>query len=237
MNDSGRPTLGCHSERSEESAFRSGGRLVASYSGEHGGSAGTVEDFGAGAGFSGVVGFAADAGLFCDAALPTVKYLRIFSRRLGPMPRIALRSSTLLNAPYDLRICKIFSAVTGPMPGTNCNSSDVAVFKLTGAAGGFFFAEAQKRNTEDAKRTAQVRATERTTRDHLNMRQTITHPVLIRINNYIGFSPAVCLGRRRLRARRTARLAIRFARGRQPRRFACSLNQDIFARFRGDRLE
>jgi hypothetical protein len=53
---------------------------------------------------------------------------------------MALKSSTLLNAPYDLRICKIFSAVTGPMPGTNCSSSDVAVFKLTGAAGGFFFA-------------------------------------------------------------------------------------------------
>jgi hypothetical protein len=48
------------------------------------------------------------------------------------MPRIALKSSTLLNAPYDLRICTI--------PGTNCSSSDVAVFRLIGAAGGFFLA-------------------------------------------------------------------------------------------------
>jgi len=91
-------------------------------------------------GFGGVTGFGALAGFVADAALPTVKYLRIFSRRFGPMPRMALRSSTLLNAPYDLRICKIFSAVTGPIPGTSCSSSDVAVFKLTGAAGGFFLA-------------------------------------------------------------------------------------------------
>ena len=91
-------------------------------------------------GFAEVAGFGVLAGFAADAALPTVKYLRIFSRRFGPMPRMALKSSTLLNAPYDLRICKIFSAVTGPMPGTNCNSSEVAVFKLTGAAGGFLFA-------------------------------------------------------------------------------------------------
>jgi hypothetical protein len=108
--------------------------VVASYNSGLGGSAGTVE------GFVGVEGFGALAGLVADVALPTVRYLRIFSRRFGPMPRMALRSSTLLNAPYDLRICKIFSAVTGPMPGTNCNSSDVAVFKLTGATGGFFLA-------------------------------------------------------------------------------------------------
>lgn len=92
------------------------------------------------AGFGGVEGFAGFAGLAAAAALPTVRYLRIFSRRFGPIPRMALKSSTLLNAPYDFRICKIFSAVTGPMPGTNCNSSDLAVFKLTGAAGGFFLA-------------------------------------------------------------------------------------------------
>jgi hypothetical protein len=91
-------------------------------------------------GFGELAGFGAFAGLVADAALPTVKYLRIFSSRLGPMPRTARKSSTLLNAPYDLRICKILSAVTGPIPGTNCNSSDVAVFKLTGAGGGFLFA-------------------------------------------------------------------------------------------------
>jgi len=72
--------------------------------------------------------------------LPTVKYLRILSRRFLPMPRMASKSSTLLNAPYDLRICKIFSAVAGPMPGTCCNSSEVAVLRFTGFSGGFFFA-------------------------------------------------------------------------------------------------
>ena len=52
---------------------------------------------------------------------------------------MASKSSTLLNAPYDLRICKIFSAVAGPIPGTCCNSSDVAVLMFTGLGGGFFF--------------------------------------------------------------------------------------------------
>jgi len=118
------------------------------YKKQPGGSSGAVEGFGAGAGFTGVAGLFADAGLLCDEALPTVKYLRIFSRRFGPIPRIAVKSSTLLNAPYDLRICKIFSAVTGPMPGTSCNSSDVAVFKLTGAGGGFLFARQGERQTD-----------------------------------------------------------------------------------------
>src|SRR5438034_4907088 len=74
------------------------------------------------------------------AVLPTVRYLRIFSRRFGPRPRIASKSSTFLKAPCDLRICKILSAVAGPMPGSCCNSSDVAVLVLmfTGIAGGFF---------------------------------------------------------------------------------------------------
>src|SRR6266446_302021 len=76
------------------------------------------------------------------AVLPIVRYLRIFSRRFGPRPRMASKSSTLLNAPYDFRICKIFSAVAGPMPGTCCNSSDFAVLMFTGFAGGFFLASA-----------------------------------------------------------------------------------------------
>jgi len=88
--------------------------------------------------------------------LPMVKYLRIFSRRFGPSPRMASKSSTLLNAPYDLRICKIFSAVAGPIPGTCCNSSDVAVLMFTGFAGGFFLAEqgegnAQAKNASEEK--------------------------------------------------------------------------------------
>src|SRR5580692_3657573 len=70
---------------------------------------------------------------------PTVRYLRIFSRRFGPSPRIASKSSTLLNEPYDLRICKILPAVTGPIPGTSCNASEFAVLMLIGCAGGFFF--------------------------------------------------------------------------------------------------
>src|SRR5881628_1663340 len=73
-------------------------------------------------------------------AFPTVRYLRILSRRFLPMPRMASKSSTLLNAPYDLRICKIFSAVAGPIPGTFWSSSEVAVFRFTGFSGGFFFA-------------------------------------------------------------------------------------------------
>ncbi len=80
----------------------------------------------------GVVGFA-------SAGFPTVKYLRNLSSRFGPSPRIASKSSTLLKAPYDLRICKILSAVADPIPGTCCRSSDVAVLRFTGLAGGFFF--------------------------------------------------------------------------------------------------
>ncbi len=76
--------------------------------------------------------------MLVGAGFPTVKYLRILSKRFLPIPRIASKSSTLLNKPYDLRICKIFSAVAGPMPGTCCNSSEVAVLMFTGLSGGFF---------------------------------------------------------------------------------------------------
>src|SRR6266478_3649481 len=72
---------------------------------------------------------------------PTVRYLRILSSRFLPMPRIASRSSTLLNAPYDFRILRIFSAVAGPIPGTCCSSAEVAVFRFTGSGGGFFVVE------------------------------------------------------------------------------------------------
>ena len=73
--------------------FLAGDGEAASYSNVHGGSAGAVD------GFGGIAGFGVLAGLVADVALPTVKYLRIFSSRFGPMPRIALKSSTLLNAP------------------------------------------------------------------------------------------------------------------------------------------
>lgn len=75
---------------------------------------------------------------FAAAAFPTVKYLRILSRRFAPSPRIASKSSTLLKEPYDFRICKILPAVTGPIPGTCCSCSDVAVLRFTGFSGGFF---------------------------------------------------------------------------------------------------
>src|SRR6267142_1156924 len=71
------------------------------------------------------------------AGFPTVKYLRILSRRLAPSPRIASKSSTLLNGPYVLRICKILPAVAGPIPGTCCNCSEVAVSRFAGRSGDF----------------------------------------------------------------------------------------------------
>src|SRR6266568_2069971 len=117
-----------HSERSEKSLLWFIWRLFCGRSG-----------FGLGVAGLAAAGFAVPCGDFGATAFPTVKYLRIFSRRFGPSPRIASKSSTLLNAPYDLRICKIFSAVAGPMPGTCCNSCDVAVLMFTGFAGGFFF--------------------------------------------------------------------------------------------------
>ncbi len=92
------------------------------------------------------------------AVLPATRYLRIFSRRFLPMPRMASKSSTLLKAPYDLRICKILSAVAGPMPGTCCSSSDVAAFRLIGCSGGFFVAAkapaASNRETSSHPRAA-----------------------------------------------------------------------------------
>src|SRR5713226_5049089 len=101
---------------------------------------------------------------FLELGFPATKYLRIFSRRFGPRPRIASKSSTLLKAPYDLRICKILSAVAGPMPGTCCSSSEVAVLMFTGCAGGFFFerqgvaATHKVRTAMETSRTVSARA-------------------------------------------------------------------------------
>ena len=78
--------------------FLRGTEHTASYRQGSGGSAGTVEGLGGTVGFAGVTGLFA-AGLLCDATLPTVRYLRIFSSRFGPIPRTARKSSTLLNAP------------------------------------------------------------------------------------------------------------------------------------------
>jgi hypothetical protein len=140
------------------------------YHDKQGGSAGVQGVFCGGAG--GPTGFfgvwTADVALGGGAAvrggsadLPATRYFRIFSSRLAPMPRIANKSSTVLNAPYDLRICKILSAVAGPIPGTNCNSSDVAVFKLIGAGGGFFLAATKRGTTHNVQSTRQIRAKDR----------------------------------------------------------------------------
>jgi hypothetical protein len=60
-----------------------------------------------------------------------------------------------------LRICRILSAVAGPMPGTCCSSSDVAELRLTGFRGGFFVvAEAPAANNRAAK-TQPLRLTRR----------------------------------------------------------------------------
>ena len=85
--------------------------------------------------------FAVEALLAGGAGLFTVRYFRILSSFFGPIPFMAWRSSTLLNDPYDLRACRIFSAVEGPIPGTCCSSAEVAVLRLTGCSGGFFFAQ------------------------------------------------------------------------------------------------
>src|SRR5205085_11461515 len=63
--------------------------------------------------------------LFGVAGLPTVMYLRICSMRFGPMPLIARKSSTVLNAPYDFPIFKILSAADAPIPGTCCSTNAV----------------------------------------------------------------------------------------------------------------
>lgn len=113
-----------------------------------------------GSGGVSMIGF---GGAFCFAGLffaggvfPTVRYLRIFSRRFGPRPRIASKSSTFLKEPYDLRICKILPAVTGPIPGTSCNSSKFAVLMLIGCAGGFFLANAPGAHSRNGMRTARI---------------------------------------------------------------------------------
>ena len=90
-------------------------------------------------GCAGAVCAPVGAFLFCGV-FATVRYFRIFSSLFAPIPLIASKSSTLLNAPYDFRISRILSAVDGPIPGTCCNSAALAEFKLMGCVGGFFLA-------------------------------------------------------------------------------------------------
>ena len=106
---------------------------------------------------------AVDVTGFFGGTFPATKYFRIFSSFFGPMPRTASRSFTLLNGPYDLRICKILSAVDGPIPGTCCNCAAVAVFKLIGAGGGFLVAE----TGEQANRPIARRMTSKRNRQNM----------------------------------------------------------------------
>jgi hypothetical protein len=91
--------------------------------------------------------------LFRAVGRRTVRYSRILSRRFLPMPLTASRSSTPLNAPHDLRICKIFFAVDGPILGTCGSWSALAVSKLIGC-GGFFIPRAGAVTTHKASRPA-----------------------------------------------------------------------------------
>src|SRR5260370_39645168 len=90
-----------------------------------GGSSGSGAGEGGGS-FLGGVAFACDApgfeqpeqtGLLSAEDLLTVRYLRIFSRRFLPRPLMASRSSTLLKAPWDWRMSRIFSAGAGRSAG------------------------------------------------------------------------------------------------------------------------
>jgi hypothetical protein len=111
-----------------------------------------VGDF-CGSGLVGAPAVCGTLGCFLEGGLLTVRYLRIFSSFFGPMPLMARRSSTLLNAPYDLRVSRIFCAVEGPMPGTCCSSVAPAVLILTGCAGGFFLASAAGDSARQKTRT------------------------------------------------------------------------------------
>ena len=90
-------------------------------------------------GFSvGGVDFADGVAGFPAASFPTVKYLRIFLRRFAPSPRIASKSTTLLKAPHDLRICKILSAVAGTISPHQLQFFRGRRIEFTGLAGCFF---------------------------------------------------------------------------------------------------
>src|SRR5436309_2954674 len=109
--------------------------------------------------------FAGGVAGFEAVGFPTVKYLRILSRRLAPSPRIASKSSTLLNGPYVLRICKILPAVAGPIPGTCCSCSEVAVLRLTGRSGGFFLVASELWENRRPNKTMERRVPAESGRD------------------------------------------------------------------------
>ena len=50
---------------------------------------------------------------------------------LSPIPDTLVSSSTVLNSPFFSRYSMIAKAFDSPIPDNVCNSSKVAVFKLT----------------------------------------------------------------------------------------------------------
>ena len=68
-----------------------------------------------------------------------VTYGRSFSSLAFEMPLMASRSSTLWNGPLFSRKSTMDLAVLGPMPGRVSSWAMVAVFRLTGCAGRFFW--------------------------------------------------------------------------------------------------
>jgi hypothetical protein len=106
-------------------------------------------DFGVAGGVS-FLSPAPEAGAFLESpgGFPTVKYFRILSKRFRPIPGIASKSSTLLNGPMLFRVCTMFFAVVGPIPGTFCSSVSDAVLMLTGRSGGFFASSVSREKTK-----------------------------------------------------------------------------------------
>src|SRR5690242_2645742 len=99
---------------------------------------------------------------------------------------------------------------------------------FTGLSGGFFFsalAAAERKTTRQRERRT------RTERDRHGIVAALCYRHILKSitpRRVVRRPTADCLGCRRPRGCRRARLAIRFARGRLPARFACSLNRDTF---------
>jgi hypothetical protein len=91
--------------------------------------------------------------LLFGAGFPTVKYLRVFSGRFGP----SANRQQIIDAPEGtIRFAylqDLVRSVAGPIPGACCSSSELAVFRFTGFADGFFFpASTDKAKIKPAKR-------------------------------------------------------------------------------------
>src|SRR3989441_6904391 len=96
---------------------------------------------------------------------------------------------------------------------------------LTGFSGGFFFAG--NAATEKKRIKQRERRTLRTCNRSVMARILSCVDVLTSITGLRNVATAGCLGRRRSRGRRKARLGIRFARGRRRLQFAYLRSPDI----------